>query len=280
MKTDHAFNYHAIAYDHGIEDRQKHVRLRVRNLSSNKPPEAASGQAPSVRPTAEELDLNIGDGGDCLVLWIGMAPTTETGTKGKKGIAISSLEDPHLLPHEPNAQRVVVSATSTKMTHSYVLVDQVDGLCDGYRVALDKCHFFSEFRDDDLTAAEKQRSTWSAIIREHISGSQSKASGPSSISKSHNRAEIRVPWLLSRTYEIKALAAQYCDKREPWILKELYQIATSIDPDYTHAPPPKNVGIRALSDTRIEIFPEDAIDIVEEIERCVLASIMSQRDWN
>ncbi|KAI4227426.1 MAG: hypothetical protein L6R36_002447, partial [Xanthoria steineri] len=225
MKTDHAFNYHAIAYDHGIEDRQKHIRLLVRNLSSNNPPEATSSQAPPVTPTAAELDLNIGDGGDCLVLWIGMAPTTEIATKGKKGIAISSLKDPHLLPHEPNAQRVVVSATTTKMTHSYVLVDQVDGLCDGYRVALDKCYFFSEFRDDDVTSAERRRSTWSAIIREHISSTQSKASGPSSTSKSHNRAQIRIPWLLSRTYEIKALAVQYCDKRGPWILTELYKIS-------------------------------------------------------
>ncbi|KAL8757938.1 MAG: hypothetical protein Q9199_001850 [Rusavskia elegans] len=139
-------------------------------------------------------------------------------------------------------------------------------MCDTYKVALEKCYFFSEFRDDQATSIERRKSTWSGIICEHIHGLHAKAAGAFSSNKSHDRSEIRVPWSFSKASEIAALVAQYYVKRESWILKAVYNTQTSVDPDYTHAPPPNNVGIRKLLDTRQKIWEDDMIKIIGAIE--------------
>lgn len=148
-------------------------------------------------------------------------------------MAIAANKQRLVLPVDTEALRVVVAvATKTTMIQSYVLTDPVGGLCDAYKVALERCYFFSEFRDDQLNSVEKRRGSWNSIIREHIHGPHAKAAGTFSSHKSHDRSEIRVPWSFSKASEIAALVAQYYVKRESWILKEMMnKTATDVDPD-------------------------------------------------
>ncbi|KAL8886428.1 MAG: hypothetical protein Q9215_005865 [Flavoplaca cf. flavocitrina] len=52
------------------------------------------------------------------------------------------------------------------MAYTYALVDQKDGLRSAWRLPSDRCFFFPEFRDDELTTISERKAAWNKLIRE------------------------------------------------------------------------------------------------------------------
>ncbi|KAL8838982.1 MAG: hypothetical protein Q9176_004788, partial [Flavoplaca citrina] len=169
--TDYAFNYHAIAYDHGLTNRQHRVKLRVRGHSNltldfgNRTVQGRAYHTPPTQPSPEEGEL--GEGGE-VMLFVGYAPTTFTPNAAdsrKSRSKISLLKKPRVVSFDPQVLRIVVTLSS-EMAYTHALVDQKDGLCSAWRHPNDRCFFFPEFRDDELTTISERKSAWNKLMRE------------------------------------------------------------------------------------------------------------------
>ena len=209
-----AYNTRAIPYDHGITNRVQYLTLKANKLSSKALANLTEALvAPPLTLTPEEQSLQ----GGVRVVWVGMClpkvdPKAINGfVLLSKRTSITTGNNTTVIPTHPGALRVVVDLRSAQNKFS-ALVNQDNGLCEGFRVNLKDCYFFDEFRDDGLTSDAQREASWANKVREWRVSSTAKDSNEDTRQASTRSIVanyVDVPRQHSFKNEIAAYAALY-----------------------------------------------------------------------
>jgi len=186
LRERYGFNTYLEGYEHHIP---KHLTegtiLYMAGTQSRRGPHTFD-VAPPLTPTEKEVDP-VGHEGLSPNIWVGMfsmsAATQENVTEdtdeGNDETSVTasagtlrtladaqSVDELHIIAHDPKALRVVINKEGAKST-CYALVDpDEEGLCMGMPVPVDKVFFFHYFRDDTASSQELRRVGRNNKIRE------------------------------------------------------------------------------------------------------------------
>ncbi|KAL8867170.1 MAG: hypothetical protein Q9174_005831, partial [Haloplaca sp. 1 TL-2023] len=141
---------------------------------------------PGVEVTQGESleDLNLDQNGE-VAIWVGMilpmaidvpkgrgrkgapfmaaapvpvqAPAPARRSQRRKGKG-KTKDTPEAIEVEPKALRVVVSIAKTKLlSKMFALVNPENGVCEGFTIPAERCFFFLEFRDDNVSKCRRPK---------------------------------------------------------------------------------------------------------------------------
>ena len=210
-------------------------------------------------------------------VWVGMVLLTTDPARiigfcvPDKGTSIEHATEATVLPTESQALRAVV-AVDSKHNQYFALVNQKDGLCEGFKVDLKQVYFFPEFRDDKETAEAKREIKFSDKIKEWKNGVMAKQHAE--VKANHRVQESRgkigsstlsLPMRASTRNQVQALGATYELTNASWALDALSQVLSQYDADLKSAPSWRFTGLHTLVSIGKEFTEDDAIQAVKDI---------------